>query len=116
MSVPPVGVVGVAGADRGGGCGGGVGVDPPTGAPLMAGLYPFAPDRFGRLGVEARLAGRRPLPLPDTDCPDAWQVWQAWVDGYDRADRFLASEQLPPRCLTAEAAAVRATSREQTGG
>ena len=35
------------------------------------GLYPFDPSRFGRLGVEARLAGRKPLPLPVTDCPDA---------------------------------------------
>ena len=75
------------------------------------GLYPFDPSRFGRLGVEARLAGRKPLPLPVTDCPDAWQVWQAWVDGYDRADRFLASERLPERVLTVEAAAVRAAGR-----
>ena len=82
----------------------------------MAGLFPFAPGRFGRLGVEARLAGRRPLPPPDTDCPDAWQVWQAWVDGYDRADRFLEGERLPERVLTVEAAAVRAAGRSGADG
>ena len=78
---------------------------------LLMGLYPFDPSRFGRLGVDAGLAGRKPLPPPDTDDWQAWEIWEAWTAGYQRAVKFLNDERLPERALTVEAAAVRAAGR-----